>query len=150
MRTKQLFATAGVAIVFALAGCSSQEAAAAANVEADAATTEVTGGAAPAVATSGRVVEVKMVTEGANNVFEPKNVTVSRGDVVRFVLVSGVHNVSFPPAINASASALPPAVPYLQAPGQSHDIAIDVPVGTYTFQCDPHAVLGMVGTLTVQ
>jgi plastocyanin len=26
---------------------------------------------------------------------------------------------------------------------------VDLPAGDYKFQCDPHAALGMVGTLTV-
>lgn len=28
-------------------------------------------------------------------------------------------------------------------------MTVDLPAGEYHFQCDPHAALGMVGTLTV-
>ena len=70
--------------------------------------------------------------------------------MLRFTLVSGVHNVSFPSAENAGASGLPAPSPYLQLPGQTHDVVVDLPAGDYTFQCDPHGALGMLGTLTVQ
>jgi plastocyanin len=75
--------------------------------------------------------------------------TVKRGDVVRFVLESGVHNVSFPADQNVAGVKLPEASPYLQVPGQTYDLLIDLPAGEYTYHCDPHAILGMVGKLTV-
>lgn len=103
---------------------------------------------APAVATTGVVHEVGMVS-GRGELFEPADVTAQRGDVVRFKLVSGVHNVSFPAAQNPGGVTLPAASPYLQAPGQTHDLVVDLPAGVYHYHCDPHAALGMVGTLTV-
>lgn len=143
---RKFYALAVLGLAVSLSACGSQEATAAPGDEAAAV------GAAPAAAAAptGNVVEVKMVTDGAGNYFEPKDVTVSRGDVVRFVLVSGVHNVSFPSSSNSGLQSLPAASPYLQLPGQTHDLAVEVPAGVYTFQCDPHAALGMVGTLTVQ
>ena len=112
------------------------------------------GGKAPpsaaAVPATGNVVEVTMASNpGQGEVFGPANATVRRGDVLRFKLQSGVHNASFPAAKNPSGAKLPGATPYLQAPGQTHDLPIDLPPGEYHFQCDPHAALGMVGTLTV-
>lgn len=144
---RKMFALAGLGLAVGLAGCSSQDATAAATDSGQASASEA---AAPAVTPTGNVVEVKMVTDGAGNFFEPANLTVSRGDVVRFVLVTGVHNVSFPAASNAGAQGLPEASPYLQLPGQTHDLTVDMAAGEYAFQCDPHAALGMVGTLTVQ
>ena len=88
--------------------------------------------------------------EGANNYFEPAELTVEQGDIVRFVLVSGVHNVSFPAASNPGVAALPAASSYLASPGQTYELTVDMPAGEYAFQCDPHAAMGMVGTLTVQ
>jgi plastocyanin len=38
----------------------------------------------------------------------------------------------------------------LATPGQSIDVPVTMGVGEYTFQCDPHAMMGMKGTLTVQ
>jgi plastocyanin len=106
--------------------------------------------AAAAAAATGEVVEVSMASNpGQGEVFTPADVTVKRGGVVRFKLVSGVHNASFPAQKNPAGVQLPAATPYLQAPGQTHDLPIDLPAGTYHFQCDPHAALGMVGTLTV-
>ena len=38
---------------------------------------------------------------------------------------------------------------FLQLPGQTWDLAVKMPAGTYYFQCDPHAALGMKGHLIV-
>ena len=145
-RVNRLIAFLGLGFVVALGACGSQEAAAAGGEQSSAATAE---GAAAAEAT-GTVIEVKMITDDKGNYFEPANITAKPGDVLRFTLVSGVHNVSFPAASNAGASGLPEMTPYLQLPGQTHDVAVTLAAGEYTFQCDPHAALGMVGTLTVQ
>lgn len=102
----------------------------------------------PSVEPTGTVVEVKMMSVNGER-FGPSEVTVRRGDVLRFVLESGVHNVSFPADQNITGVRLPESSPYLQVPGQTHDILIELPAGEYTFHCDPHAVLGMVGRLTV-
>jgi plastocyanin len=70
--------------------------------------------------------------------------------VVRFVTDGGsAHNVSFPAAENAGAAGLPAATPYVTAAGQSVDVAVTMDAGTYTFQCDPHAMMGMKGKLIV-
>jgi plastocyanin len=103
--------------------------------------------AAPA---SGNVIEVRMVTDDKGNYFEPAEVTAKPGDVVRFTLVSGVHNVSFAGDPHAAAAGLPGPSQILQLPGQSHDVPVSMAAGGYTFQCDPHAALGMVGKLTVE
>jgi plastocyanin len=105
-------------------------------------------GSRPSVEPTGTVIEVAMNSIGGET-FGPAELTVRRGDVVRFVLESGVHNVSFPADQNISTVQLPEASPYLQVPGQTWDLLVDLPAGTYTYHCDPHAVLGMVGTLTV-
>lgn len=104
---------------------------------------------APSVQPTGTVIEVKMFTDDKGNYFEPADLRVRRGDVVRFVLVSGVHNVSFPASENQGAVSLPEPSPYLQLPGQTWDLLVDVEPGKYVYQCDPHAALGMVGTLEV-
>ena len=141
-----LFALLGLLVTVGLAACGSQEAAASAGDADSPASATESGSVAP----TGNVIEVKIVTDWAGNYFEPAAVSAHPGDVVRFVLVSGVHNVSFPPASNASGAALPEVSPYLQLPGQTHDLLVELGAGEYTFQCDPHAALGMVGKLTVQ
>jgi plastocyanin len=104
---------------------------------------------APAVQPTGNVIPVKMIS-GSGERFEPSAIEAAAGDVLRFVLEVGVHNVSFPAADNPSGVRLPDSSPYLQLPGQTWDLLVDLPPGTYTFVCDPHAAMGMVGTLTVR
>jgi len=110
---------------------------------------------APAAPTAagGTVHEVRMVTTqaGASGEFQPAALTVSKGDVIRFINDGGAaHNANFQIAANAGTSGLPPATPYLASAGQTAEITISMEPGTYTYQCDPHVVTGMVGTVTVQ
>jgi len=102
------------------------------------------------VVATGRVIEVKMITDDKGNYFEPSEIDAVVGDVIRFTLVSGVHNVSFSADQSGNASGLPAASDYLQLPGQMYDLTVDLEPGSYTFQCDPHAALGMVGKLNVR
>lgn len=111
--------------------------------------------AAPAAApATGNVVEVHMVTSanGASGTFEPANVTVKKGDTVRFITDGKtVHNATFPPADNPGKTNLPQGPgPYLTTPNQSYDVVINMDAGTYNYHCDPHATMGMKGTITVQ
>ena len=102
-------------------------------------------------APGGRVVTIEMITDDAgNNKFVPNELEVHQGDVLRFTLVSGVHNASFLPDSNPKVQGLPPASPLLQVPGQTYDIAVAFKPGHYYFQCDPHALLGMIGRLEVE
>ena len=103
-----------------------------------------------AVKPSGTVIEVKLIADAKGVRFDPNAITAHRGDVLKFTLASGVHNVHFPPEKNPGAQGLPPASDQLQLPGQSYDLLVGAKPGTYNFQCDPHAPLGMVGTLKVE
>jgi plastocyanin len=107
------------------------------------------GSGQPSVTPTGNVVEVIM-TSGRGEVFDPGHITVKQGDVLRFKLEMGVHNASWPADQNPAGVNLPEATPYLQIPGQTYDVLIEMPPGEYTFHCDPHAVLGMIGKLTVE
>lgn len=101
-------------------------------------------------APTGEVIEVRMVMPGGQNpLYEPANITARPGDVIRFVNVENVHNVSFPPAGNPSGVDLPAPSPYLTQPGQTWELQVDLPAGTYKFICVPHLAMGMTGTLTV-
>lgn len=109
--------------------------------------------AATPVTPTGNVIEVTMATTmgGGSGEYRPGEVRARRGDVVRFVNDGGVaHNVSFPAALNPGITDLPPPSPYLVEEGASHDVLIDMPAGTYQFQCDPHMMMGMTGTLVVE
>jgi plastocyanin len=98
----------------------------------------------------GKTITVEMLTDDqGNNIFRPAKLEARRGDVLRFTLVSGVHNVNFPADSNPGKSGLPPAGQMLQLPGQTHDMKVAIAPGSYYFHCDPHALLGMKGQLTV-
>lgn len=102
-------------------------------------------------APGGTVITIEMVTDDqGNNKFSPNRLEAHQGDVLRFTLVSGVHNASFLPDSNPGMQGLPAASPLLQLPGQTYDVAVDFKPGHYYFQCDPHALLGMVGRLDVE
>jgi plastocyanin len=97
------------------------------------------------------IIEVEMLTDDqGNNIFRPAEFEVHRGDVVRFKLVSGVHNVHFVADSNPGATGLPPASDLLQLPGQTYDLKVTLAEGSYYYQCDPHALLGMVGRMKVE
>ncbi|HST62731.1 MAG TPA: plastocyanin/azurin family copper-binding protein [Longimicrobium sp.] len=115
---------------------------------------------APAAAT---VHEVKMYMEGANARFEPANVTIRRGDQVKFITVNGgPHNVWFDPARvpDAAEAALsagmpnqmaPLAGPFVNEAGASYTVSFaGVPAGRYEVLCMPHTGLNMKGVITVQ
>jgi plastocyanin len=99
----------------------------------------------------GKVITIELTTdEKGVNKFTPNDFEAHQGDVLRFTLGSGVHNVHFLADSNRTLSSPPPASPLLQLPGQTYDIAVDFPEGRYYFQCDPHALLGMVGHVKVE
>lgn len=105
---------------------------------------------APAVTPTGKVITVQLISDAKGNYFDPKTIEANRGDVVRFTLKNGVHNVHFLPDSNPGKAGLPPASDFLQLPGQTFDLTVAFEPGTYYFQCDPHALLGMQGHLTVK
>lgn len=106
--------------------------------------------AAPSVTPTGKIIIVEMYTDGTGNYFKPKDIEAHRGDIVRFVLKSGVHNVNFLPDSNPGKTGLPKASDFLQLPDQEFDVLVSMAPGHYYFQCDPHALLGMVGKLEVE
>jgi plastocyanin len=108
------------------------------------------GKATSSVTPTGKVITVEMYTDGQGNYFKPNKLEAGRGDVIRFTLKSGVHNVNFLPDSNPSREGLPAASELLQLPDQSWDYLVAVQPGSYYFQCDPHALLGMVGRLEVK
>jgi plastocyanin len=99
----------------------------------------------------GKVITVELITDGVGNYYKPAEITAKRGDVVRYTLKVGVHNVHFLPDSNAGKSGYPQGPSeLLQLPGQTYDVKVSFDPGTYYFQCDPHAALGMKGHLIVQ
>jgi plastocyanin len=106
--------------------------------------------AAPAAGATGDTILVEMHSDGTGNYFKPKEIEAEQGDVVRFILKSGVHNVHFLPDSNEIKTGLPPASDMLQLPDQTYDLVVNLQEGHYYFQCDPHAALGMTGKLEVE
>jgi len=99
----------------------------------------------------GKIIEVHLLTdEQGNNKFDPKEIEAHQGDVLRFTLKTGVHNVDFLPDSNTIKTGLPGASALLQLPGQTADLKVTLAPGKYYFQCDPHAALGMKGRLEVE
>lgn len=99
---------------------------------------------------TGRIIEVGMSTDAEGNYFRPNHIEAHRGDIVRFALRSGVHNVHFLADSNPGRTGLPGISDFLQLPGQEFDVVVAMAPGDYYFQCDPHALLGMVGRLEVE
>jgi len=108
------------------------------------------GAAAPTVKPTGRVITVELYSDEKGNYFKPAKFEAHRGDLIRFTLKSGVHNVHFLPDSNPGAQGLPPASEFLQLPDQTWDFVVSFAPGHYYFQCDPHALLGMTGRLEVE
>lgn len=106
--------------------------------------------AAASVKLTGRVITIEMTTDEKGNYYTPAKFEAHRGDVLRFVLKAGVHNVHFVADSNPGKSGLPPVSDFLQIPGQTWDLTVDLAPGHYVFQCDPHAALGMIGRLEVE
>ena len=101
-------------------------------------------------AATGKTIVVEMVTDETGNYYSPKKIEAHRGDLIRFTLKAGVHNVNFLPDSNSIKTGLPPASEMLQLPGQTYDFVVNLPEGNYYFQCDPHVALGMTGKLEVE
>jgi plastocyanin len=72
--------------------------------------------AAPSVKPTGRVITVELYSDEKGNYFKPAKLEAHRGDLIRFTLKSGVHNVHFLPDSNPGAQGLPPASEFLQLP----------------------------------
>ena len=132
--------------IASLAACSKGEKSGAEDTSgASAATTAPGGEVTPGP--GGKVIVVEATTDEKGNYYTPNKIEAHKGDVLRFTLKLGVHNVNFLPDSNAGKAGLPPASEMLQLPGQSIDIPVNFAAGKYYFQCDPHAALGMKGHL---
>ena len=108
------------------------------------------GATASQPAATGKTIVVEMVTDEKGSYFSPNKIEAHKGDLIRFTLKIGVHNVNFLPDSNSIKTGLPVASEMLQLPGQTYDLVVNLQKGDYYFQCDPHAALGMKGSLEVE
>lgn len=81
---------------------------------------------------------------GAANQFFPMTVTATVGDVIQFILASGVHDVTGV-SIPGGASAMNSGT--MSTVGQMYNYTVNV-AGTYTYRCSIHGA-SMSGTITV-
>ena len=132
-----------------LAGCAGGDQPTAEGPEATPSATSASAGAVTPDP-GGKVIEVEMITDEDGSYFKPADFDAKRGDVIRFKLVQGVHNAHFLPDSNPGKVGLPAAGELLQLPGQTTDVKVDWEPGSYFYQCDPHALLGMVGRVEVK
>ena len=119
--------------------------------------------AANAPAGTGKTHDVNMVLDGSKYKYDPDNLSIKSGDVVRFHNKSGgPHNVSFwPDSIPSGAADVlkknmpdqmaPLEGPLLTEPDKVYQISFaGAPKGDYKFYCLPHLALGMRGKLKVE
>jgi plastocyanin len=119
--------------------------------------------AAPTPAATGKTHDVNMVLNGSKYEFQPDNLTIKSGDVVRYHNKSGgPHNVSFwPDSIPSGAADVlkknmpnqmaPLEGPLLTEPDATYEVSYaGAPKGVYKIYCLPHLALGMHGKVTVQ
>jgi plastocyanin len=138
------------AILIAVAACSGEKKEAGEQKAEQGAPAAATGATAPDVKPTGKSIVVELYSDEKGNYFKPARFEAHRGDKIVFTLASGVHNVHFLPDSNPGKSWLPPASDMLQLPGQTYELLVAFAPGKYYFQCDPHALLGMVGRLEVE
>lgn len=152
MQRNRLFVVVGIAAAGIIAACSGGEKSATSDTASATAAAPAASApsSAPAATPTGKVIVVKLITDDAGSRFEPNKLEAHRGDVIRYTLVAGVHNVHFLADSNSGKTGLPPASDMLQLPGQTLDIPVNFAKGHFYFQCDPHAALGMIGHLEVE
>lgn len=148
---RSLFLASTLGLLAAFAACSSAERQPGDTASVPASSNARAGGGedGDGEAGDGDTVLVEMITDETGNYFKPSRIEAERGDVIRFTLTSGVHNVNFLPDSNAGKPGLAPPSDMLQLPGQTYDLRVTIGEGAYYFQCDPHAALGMTGRLEV-
>ncbi len=106
--------------------------------------------------------EVKMVTQDGKQLFEPADLTIQAGDTVKWMAISGSHNVGFwadsvpKGAVELLRKAMPDTIAPLLGPrkptaGDSYIIVFDgMPKGTYKYYCKPHLAKMMIAQLTIK
>lgn len=103
------------------------------------------GVAAGCLGESGPAATVTVGPDG-ETVFDPDEVEVETGDTVEFVWDGGGHNLN---VVEQPDDAAWDGVAEIQEEGHTHTHAFDVD-GRYEYVCDPHADLGMEGTVVVE
>jgi plastocyanin len=97
----------------------------------------------------GKLVTVRMKTDSnGRNYFEPAKVNINRGDTIKWVLDSGVHNsAAYPNRIPWDTT--PWEFPLMTKPGDSFSRTF-FSAGSYEYHCHPHETVGMKGVVVVE
>ena len=87
------------------------------------------------------------IVEVSSNKFTPKDITIDVGQTIRWENKGGNHNVNgslaaYPSNPEGFSSGSPSSASW------TFDFTFNIP-GVYNYRCDPHASLGMTGTVTV-
>jgi plastocyanin len=120
-------------------------------------------GNASAQQATGQTHTVRMVGDAQGYRFDPANITIKRGDAVKWLMVSGgPHNVAFdangiPAGAQAQLSANmqnqqgPLSSPMMMNANEEYTVSFaGVPAGAYNYVCTPHLAMNMKGVVTVQ
>ena len=120
-------------------------------------------GASPGGQSVGAIHDVRMIGDAQGFRFEPASITVSAGDVVRFIVVEGgPHNVTFDASSvpsnmqnqlnqNIAARMGPLSSAMATEPGEAITISFaGIEGGQYAYYCSAHGALGMRGQIMVQ
>jgi len=88
------------------------------------------------------------VVEVSSNVFTPKDITIDVGQTVQWINKGGNHNVNgtkaaYPNNPEGFGNGAPSTTAWV------YEFKFNI-AGVYTYKCDPHAALGMIGTVTVK
>ncbi|TVR82635.1 MAG: T9SS C-terminal target domain-containing protein [Saprospirales bacterium] len=87
------------------------------------------------------------IIEVKNNFYDPEDIIIQLGETVRWVNIAGTHNV------NGSLDAYPDNPEhFFSGPTESGNWEFEHTfntLGSYTYHCDDHFTLGMIGNITV-
>lgn len=99
------------------------------------------GAACTTASPAGSGSKATQISVGPGTSFNPKSVTIAPGDTVIWIWAGGGHDVTF------TTSGAP-----TNCNNMSAGVCIRVfpTAGTFNYLCQPHAGLGMVGSVTVQ
>ncbi|WP_198666808.1 T9SS type A sorting domain-containing protein [Taibaiella helva] len=95
--------------------------------------------------TAGAVKATTTTINAAGLVFNPASVTITLGDTVKFVYVSGMDHTTTSKTIPSGAAAWDAPL----TASSTTFVYVPTVAGTYAYVCKPHESLGMVGTFTV-
>ena len=90
--------------------------------------------------------QINHVVNTVLNSFSPSNLTVAVGDTVTWINTGGMHNVN---GNQSTFANNPSSFGNSLGSGWTYSYVFTIS-GTYDYQCDPHAGMGMVGSILVQ